>query len=227
MRDIRDFVVAPSLMCADMLNLEAGIQDIIDAGMDQIHFDIMDGCFVPNITLGFDLARQIKERFSVQTEAHLMTADVSTCVDLAIKSSFDMIAFHLEACKLPIRQLDKIRKAGIRAGVALDPSTPVDSLEYLDDYLDYVLIMTVEPGFSGQRFIPSVLTKIHKAREILGPDRPIIVDGNISVENAVKCIKQGADTLVAGTSAIFKKEGDLKENSTRFVERVRSYLGRG
>ncbi len=221
----KKITIAPSIMCADQLNMGNSIQEMLDAGLTQIHYDVMDGNYVGNITLGFDLLKQLNRKYpTATTEVHMMVENVECCVELAIESNCKMAAFHLGACESPIRQLVKIKQEGIKAGIAINPAESVESLDYLKNYVDYALIMTVEPGFSGQKFIDTTLPKIKLAREILGEDKAIIVDGNITAVNAVKCIEMGADTLIAGTSSIYTGKGSLKETVKIFSEAVRQEL---
>ncbi|MFC5702701.1 ribulose-phosphate 3-epimerase [Cohnella faecalis] len=198
--------IGPSLMCADLGRLIENIHQLDSAEVDFYHFDIMDGNFVPNITLGPDLIRSLRPYSNKPFDAHLMVEEPERFIDPIAKAGANMISVHAESKVHLERALQQIRSHGLKAGVALNPSTPLCELDYIMDSLDYVCLMTVNPGFAGQKFIPRTLRKIKdlKAKfEQEGLDISIEVDGNISNAIIPEVIKNGADMLVCGTSSIF------------------------
>lgn len=192
-----------SIMCADPLNLEQAVREIEQADADFVHADIMDGNFVDNLTLGMDQLAAIADASSVPVEAHLMVAQPDKILPAVLKTKCTHVSFHVEATPCPVRYLGAIRAAGKQAGIAVSPATPADFLKSIADYVDYVLVMTVEPGFAGQKFIEGCLGKVEQVRRIIGPEKSLIVDGNISPEHALACKKAGADVFVLGTSGAY------------------------
>jgi ribulose-phosphate 3-epimerase len=215
--------IAPSLMCANFLNLERDIRELDRAEVDFLHADVMDGHFVPNLALNFDILRQIRTISKTPMDVHLMVSDPESYLDPLEQLHIEQASFHLEATRHPIRLARELRARGIRAGAAINPSTPWQGLEYLIADLDYVLVMMVEPGFAGQPFIPSTLEKITGLKQMMagrGLELPIEVDGNISLEVGAKCIERGASVLVAGTSSIFKQGCDLYTGCVEFRRQI-------
>ena len=212
--------ISASLMCADIFKLAETIDELDQAAIDMYHVDIMDGHFVPNLGSNFDAIRRIKQVTRTPLDVHLMVDNPEWFVDQAIAAGSDSITFHLESAPAPLRLLEKIRRHGVKAGLAINPVTPASALPYAADFLDMLVIMTVEPGSAGQKFIPSVLAKIAAARSALG-DTDIAVDGNIDIPNALGSIAAGANVMVAGTSALFKKEGTLAGNLRDFRQALR------
>lgn len=206
--------IGPSLMCADMGNLKSTVRELDQAGVNFFHLDIMDGLFVPNFTMGPDLIKQIRPFTDKPFDVHLMVMKPEDHIDLFIEAGADMISVHAEAATHLQRILQNLRNKGIKAGVALNPSTPIEELEYVLDVVDYVTVMTVNPGFAGQKFIPLMYKKIQRLRELIdkeGYNIQIQVDGNIGFHTIPEVVKNGADMLVCGTSCLFKKELSLKE----------------
>lgn len=198
--------IAPSILAADFSKLGAEVKACEDAGADIIHFDVMDGQFVPNITIGPLLVTAVRRSTKLPIDCHLMIVDPDRYIPDFIKEGAQMISVHPESGPHLHRTLGLIRSLGAKAGVVLNPGTPVQALDYVIDDLDYVLIMSVNPGFGGQAFIPSALDKVRAVKALLAargrPDVPIEIDGGIKIENAAAAAKAGATMLVAG-SAIF------------------------
>ncbi len=197
--------IAPSILSADFAALGHDIARVEAGGADQLHVDVMDGRFVPNITIGPVVVAAIRKRTRLPLDVHLMIVEPERYIPEFVAAGADMVTVHAEACPHLQRTLAQIRELGARAGVALNPSTPPDALEYVLDDLDLVLVMSVNPGFGGQAFIPSTHRKIRDIRALLG-DRhrrvDVSVDGGVKADLAKALANDGASTLVAG-SAIF------------------------
>jgi ribulose-phosphate 3-epimerase len=196
--------IAPSILSADFAVLADEIARVEAAGADQLHIDVMDGRFVPNITIGLPVVAAIRKRTRLPLDLHLMIVEPERYLEEFAAVGGDMLTVHVEACPHLQRTLTRIRELGARAGAALNPATPPDTIEYVADDLDIVLVMSVNPGFGGQRFIPAVYPKIRAIRTLLGDrDVDVSIDGGVKVEHVRPLVAQGASTLVAG-SAIFE-----------------------
>ena len=177
-----------------------------------LHFDIMDGHFVPNISFGPMVVKALRTEVSIPFLVHLMVEDPESILDQTIDAGADIILFHIEVSPHSWRILESIKKRGVKAGIALNPSTPLSSINYLLEELDMILVMTVSPGFGGQKFIPNMLNKIRNLRRILSKKKLMLdlaIDGGVTFENVREIVKAGANVIIAGTG-IFS-QGDIEE----------------
>jgi ribulose-phosphate 3-epimerase len=195
--------IAPSILSADFAALGEAVARVEAGGADQLHVDVMDGRFVPNITIGPPVIESIRKRTRLPLDVHLMIVEPERYIETFVRAGADLLTVHAEACPHLNRTLHQIREAGAKAGVALNPSTPPETIEWVLDDLDLILVMSVNPGFGGQSFIPSSIAKVRQIRTLLGK-RPveISVDGGVNRDNAGPLVQAGATILVAG-SAIF------------------------
>jgi len=212
----RPIAIAPSILSADFSRLGEEVETVASAGADWIHLDVMDGHFVPNITFGPGVVKAIRDRTDKVFDCHLMIAPADPYLAAFADAGCDILTVHAEAGPHLHRSLQTIRGLGKKAGVSLNPATPVSAIEHVLDDVDLILIMTVNPGFGGQAFIPAMLDKIRGVRSLIG-DRPIDieVDGGVTAANAEAVAAAGANILVAG-SAVFKgnSEASYRENIT-------------
>lgn len=195
--------IAPSALSADLGRLREQIAEIERGGADWVHVDVMDGCFVPNLTFGAPLIRALKKLTTLPLDVHLMVEQPEKYIDDFAGAGAAVFTFHPEATVHVQRQLARVRERGMRAGLALNPGTPVTLIEEVVDDLDLVLVMSVNPGFAGQRYIPAATGKIRKVRELLdarGSPAVLEVDGGITVETIRQAWEAGAGTFVAGTA---------------------------
>jgi len=196
--------IAPSILSADFSKLGEEIKNVVKAGADWIHIDVMDGVFVPNITIGPCVIRSVRNMTNIPLDVHLMIENPYAHIESFAKAGSDIITFHIESSKEPKKTIERIRSFKKMAGVSIRPRTPLEALSGILNEIDMVLIMTVEPGFAGQEFIKDVVPKITELRKIFARD--IQVDGGIDENTAKIAIKAGANILVAGTAVFGKKE---------------------
>lgn len=214
--------ISPSMMCADWMNLGRVIETLKECGTEYLHIDIMDGVFVRNYTLGTDYIKALHRVTDIPLDIHLMITEPSDRIGWFEIRQGDYVSVHVEADRHIQRTLAAIRAAGGRPMAALNPGTPLCFLEEILPDIDAVLIMTVNPGFAGQKLVPGTLDKIARLRRMLDeagrPDIEIEVDGNVSFENAVKMSDAGANIFVCGSSSVFSKGGDISGNIKKLRE---------
>lgn len=198
--------VAPSILSADFANMGKAVENCERWGADYIHFDVMDGSFVPQITFGHEMCRVLRKYTSLPIDVHLMVEHPETCISQFRDAGADIVTFHIEADRHAHRTLQRIHAAGMKGGIVLNPSTPAEAVRYVLPDCDMVLLMSVNPGAGGQAFIPSVLHKIKAIKEMaaeMGVSPDIEIDGGINPETGRLCVDAGANVLVAGSS-VFK-----------------------
>ncbi len=218
-------MISPSLMCADFMNLGDELKKLEKGNIEYLHVDIMDGVYVPNYTLGTDFVKRLHAATDIPLDIHLMIDEPTAKLDWFELCEGDYVSVHYESCTHIQRALNLIRERGAKPMLALNPGTPLTVLEELMPYIDGVLIMTVNPGFSGQKLVTSTLGKITRCRELLDrngyTEVDIECDGNVSFENAKLMKEAGANIFVAGTSSIYSKADTLENN----LARLRAAIG--
>jgi len=211
-----DYQIAPSILSADFARLGEEVTDVLQAGADIVHFDVMDNHYVPNLTIGPLVCDALRKHgVTAEIDVHLMIKPVDALVPEFAKAGASYITFHPEASEHVDRTLQLIREAGCKSGLVFNPATPLDYLQYVIDKVDMVLLMSVNPGFGGQSFIPATLEKLRDARKIIdasGRDIRLEIDGGVKVDNIREIAEAGADTFVAG-SAIFGAASDSDVNT--------------
>ncbi len=211
--------LAPSILTADLTNLRAELKSLEEGGADLVHLDIMDGSFVPNITFGQPVVRSIAKATELPLDVHLMIVRPELCLAEFVTERTEYITVHVEACLHLHRTIQQIKSLGVKAGISLNPATPLSELEYVIDEIDLVLLMSVNPGFGGQKFIESTWEKLRaldRMRNEKNPGLMLQIDGGVNLDNAAQLIADGADILVAG-SAVFSGE-DAAENVRKFKQ---------
>jgi len=220
---MKDYLIAPSILSADFARLGDEVNGVLDAGADVVHFDVMDNHYVPNLTIGPMICQALrKHKIEAPIDVHLMVTPVDQLILDFAKAGASYISFHPEATSHVDRSLQLIRDQGCKSGLAFNPGTPVDCLEYLMDKIDVILLMSVNPGFGGQKFIPSTLKKLQQVRKLIdesGHSIRLEVDGGVGIENIREIADAGADMFVAG-SAIFNSD-----DYANTISAMRSELG--
>lgn len=211
--------IAPSILSADFGRLAAEIGEVASAGVKIIHIDVMDGHFVPNITIGVPVVASLRRHSDLAFDCHLMISEPDKYAEHFAKAGADHVTFHIEAANDPARLINKLHGLGCSAGVCLNPETPVEEIESIAPLCDMVLVMTVHPGFGAQKFIAEAARKIIRVREIVGPDVRVEVDGGIGPETARTVVSYGADTLVAGNAVFGKSDRIEAINAIRAAAR--------
>ena len=207
--------VAPSVLSADFARLADEIGQIASAGVKMVHLDVMDGHFVPNITIGPPVIAKLRKVSDLVFDAHLMISEPAEYAERFVEAGADHVTFHIEATDDPIAIIDKLHKLGRTAGICLNPDTPVEAIAQVAPLCDMVLVMTVHPGFGGQKFMPEAAKKIAQVRQMVGPDIRIEVDGGIDAKTTPIVVSYGADTLVAGNAIFGKSDRTAAINAIR------------
>ncbi len=218
-----DIKLSASMMCVNMLEMKRDLDLFLEYGVDYLHIDIMDGHYVPNFTLGQDFCKILDGYSPIPLDIHLMIENVDSYVPMFAGFKSCIVCIHPEVAYHPIRTLQSIRRCGARAGVAIDPAMPPEHIYPMLPFVDMVCVMTVNPGYSGQKLIPGTLEKMASLAGYIGDNHPEIeieVDGNVSWENIPKMVEAGARTLVLGSSSLFEKARPLREN----LQRLRGML---
>lgn len=214
--------ISPSMMCADLLDVLPTVRAFEECGTEYLHIDIMDGSFVPNFTLGTDFVKSLKKKTSIPLDIHIMVEDPEKALGWFAFGEDDYVSVHAESTRHLHRTLSLIREKGAKPMVAINPATPISAVEEVLDYVDGILVMSVNPGFSGQKLVESTLEKIRKLRSFLDENGyehiEIEVDGNVSFENAKRIKDAGANIFVAGTSSVFNPNFSLAEGMRRLRE---------
>ncbi len=196
--------IAPSLLAADFSQLRDQVALVEDGGADLLHLDVMDGHFVPNISYGVPVIEHLRPHTGLFFDAHLMIEEPKRYAEMFAKAGCDLITFHAEVTETPEDVIEHIRGLGVNVGISINPTTPVSAIERVLPDLDLVLVMSIWPGFGGQKFMPEVLPKIEQLRGMLRPDQRLEIDGGINQDTIALAVAAGVDTLVAG-SAIFRR----------------------
>ncbi|MBI3193843.1 MAG: ribulose-phosphate 3-epimerase [Ignavibacteriae bacterium] len=206
-RNPKSIVVAPSLLSADFRNLEEQIRFVEKGGADWLHLDIMDGHFVPNITFGPMLVKTVRSISQLPLDTHLMVEKPERFIEAFKQAGSDILTVHIETCPHLHRTIQQIKSLGMKAGVSLNPSTPTHSLDEIIEDVDLILVMTVNPGFGGQKFIPSMLKKVEEIRSMMtSAEQFLEVDGGVDVTIVAELMKAGANVLVAGKAIFSQKD---------------------
>ena len=207
--------IAPSILSADFGKLASEINEVAAAGVKIVHLDVMDGHFVPNLTIGPVVISSIRKQSDLAFDAHLMISEPGRYAESFVKAGVDHITFHIEVEDQPEKLIARLHEMGVTAGICLNPETPVEAIEKVAPLCDMVLVMTVHPGFGGQKFMADAARKIERIRQIVGPDIRIEVDGGIDPTTAAEVIGYGADTLVAGNAIFSKSDRKAAINAIR------------
>ena len=210
-------------MCVDWLNLSQQLKDLEKNEIDFLHIDVIDGYFAPDFTMGSSIINLVRNNSSIKSDFHIMADEPSRLFNSFDVSKNDYYTIHQEACRNLHRDIVYIKKNMSKVGVALSPGTSTETLEYLLEEIDMVILMTVNPGYMGQQLVPQVLKKVEKVRNLkekYGLNFKISVDGNVNLENIPNMIKSGADTLVLGSSGLFRKDRSIKQSVDLIKEKI-------
>lgn len=224
---MKNIKIAASLICADPLNLENEVNELIESKIDLIHFDVMDGSFVPRYGLYPEILKAIKIKENCPlVDVHIMSENPEDYIDVFAKSGADYFNFHIEASKHPHRVIKKILNSGMKPGIALNPNTSIDTLKWMIQDIDMVVLMTINPGIVGHKFIPEMLNKITELRNFANQngnnDLIIEIDGGVTPENTKELIKAGANALVCGNGTIFRPHEDTITNKVNHLRKILS-----
>ena len=223
----KGITLSASLMCVDWINLGKQLIDLEENEIDYIHYDIIDGNFAPDFTMGSSIVDLVQKSTSIKSDFHLMVDEPSRIFDAFNVSKDSYFTIHQEACRNLYRDLIYIKQKISKVGVALSPATSIDTLEYVIEEIDNVLLMTVSPGYMGQKLVPQVLKKIEQVKSLRDNYKlkfMITVDGNVSLENIPKMIEAGADNLVLGSSGLFRKDRTIKTSIKLIKESIDKIL---
>jgi len=212
-----------SIMCVDWLNLSQQLKDLEKNEIDFLHIDVIDGYFAPDFTMGSSIINLVRNNSSIKSDFHIMADEPSRLFNSFDVSKNDYYTIHQEACRNLHRDIVYIKKNMSKVGVALSPGTSTETLEYLLEEIDMVILMTVNPGYMGQQLVPQVLKKVEKVRNLkekYGLNFKISVDGNVNLENIPNMIKSGADTLVLGSSGLFRKDRSIEQSVDLIKEKI-------
>lgn len=219
-------VIAPSMLKCDFGDLRSEVGRLDAAKFPLYHLDVMDGHFVPNLSYGAMVIERLRRQTSTPFDAHLMISDPAAYVDEYVRAGCEAITFHIEAVPEPTELLAAIRRQNVVSGLAINPGTPIDAVEPFLQFCDLLLVMSVHPGFGGQKFMPEVLPKIIRAREVAGDDLLISVDGGVGSSTIADCAEAGADMFVAGSSIFdFEDYGQARDQLAREAGRCESAAG--
>jgi ribulose-phosphate 3-epimerase len=199
-------IIAPSILSCDFSKVGAEVKDVEQAGAEWLHIDVMDGHFVPNLTIGPTVVKSVRRVTNLFLDVHLMIEEPVKYAAPFAEAGADLINFHIEATGSPEETIAEIRRFGKQVGITIKPKTPVDAIRGVLESVDMVLVMSVEPGFAGQKFMPEVLEKVTELRKLMGPDRQIQIDGGISPETVGDAAAAGANVFVAGSAVFGKKD---------------------
>lgn len=215
-----DIKISPSIMCCRVEEYKPYVELFEEVGLDSIHFDIMDGTYVKNVMLGTNIYKDLKRLSSLPIDLHIMSYRPEEFLEYYEVRPKDRVCFHPETTAQPYRLLQTIHDKGCKAGIVLNPGTPISYVEECIHQIDYVTIMTVNPGFAGQKMVPDALTKIQRVRELIacyGQNIDLVVDGNTTFENSLLMMDAGANVFVTGTSSILKGVDTFKELYTSYI----------
>ncbi|PXW86482.1 ribulose-phosphate 3-epimerase [Streptohalobacillus salinus] len=222
--------IAPSIMCADLCNLEKSVKEIEQAGLEVLHIDVIDGSFSPSMPLGIDTIKQLRQITNMDFDVHIMANDNEFFIQEMIKIGVEQITFHLETSVHIDRYINLIKKSDTKVGVAINPATPLSTLEYVLPQCDTVLLMLINPGFAtdkNEKQIPYAIEKVKDLKQLIqdkGFDTKIEVDGRVSIETIEELVNAGADILVAGSTSLFIKGNSLSENKQNIDKKISAGL---